>query len=83
MQKMPMEYIRVLGFNEKGREILRSVKKSAALPIITKPASAKKLNEKGRRIFDLEARATDIYGIMMPSAVPKGREWRENPVSLI
>ncbi len=83
MQKMPMEYIRVLGFNEKGREILRSVKKSAALPIITKPASAKKINEKGRRIFDLEARATDIYGIMMPSAVPKGGEWRENPVSLI
>lgn len=38
------QYIRILGFNEKGRSLLNKIKKNSKLPIITKPASYIKLS---------------------------------------
>jgi predicted nucleotidyltransferase len=76
-------YIRVLGFNERGREVLRKMKECAELPIITKPAHARELDETGRRLFELEARCTDLYDLCFETIPTPGREWNTDPVILL
>ena len=56
-------YIRVIGFNERGREILKSVKKCASLPVILKYGDIKNAPEKIKKEYMLEARADDIYAL--------------------
>ncbi len=76
-------YIRVLGFNERGREVLRQMKERATLPILTKPAHARELGEIGRRLFELEARCTDLYDLCFETVPAPGREWNTDPVVLL
>ena len=73
-------YIRVLGFNDRGRELLREMKEKASLPILTKPAHARELEEEGRRLFALEARCTDLYDLCLAQVPVPGREWTTGPV---
>lgn len=73
-------YLRVLGFNGRGREVLREMKEKSVLPILTKPAHARSLPEEGRRLFELEAQCTDLYALTLPHPERCGREWRESPV---
>lgn len=75
-------YLRVLGANERGRALLREMKAKARLPVITKPAHVKKLDGPGRRLFELEARCTDLYQLCRESPGPCGLEWTSNPVML-
>lgn len=75
-------YIRVLGFNERGREVLRQIKECTALPIITKPTHARELDEAGRVLFELEARCTDLYDLCFEQVPAPGREWTCGPVIL-
>ena len=83
MSSMLPPYIRVLAFNERGQEILKKMKKTATLPIVTKPASAKKLPPEARKIFEFEARTTDIYELMYPDNVcGGGGEWTLGPVTV-
>lgn len=51
-------YIRPLAFNECGKELLRSIKKSAALPVAARGAQLK-----SDEIFRLECRGSDIYAL--------------------
>ena len=51
-------YIRPLAFNECGKELLRSIKKSAALPVAARGALLK-----SDEIFRLECRGSDIYAL--------------------
>lgn len=59
-------YLRVLGANERGRLILKQMKKTATLPVITKPAQARQLEENARSCFLREAACTDLYVLAMP-----------------
>ncbi len=76
-------YIRVLGFNETGRDILKEIKKSATLPIITKPAHARELDSAGQALFALEARFTDLYDLCLEQIPAPGREWTQTPILLL
>ncbi|MBQ6757341.1 MAG: nucleotidyltransferase family protein [Oscillospiraceae bacterium] len=71
MQAKPPAYLRVLGFTRRGAEVLHEAKKTAALPIITKPASS-------REALAFEAKCTDIYRLALDSAA--GTEWTTNPI---
>ncbi len=73
-------YLRVLGFSARGQELLKEMKKQAALPILTKPAQAKDLPEPGRRLFQLESRCTDLYDLCRAAPRPAGEEWTRSPV---
>ncbi len=73
-------YIRVLGFNERGRRVLAQMRKTATLPVITKPAHAKRLEGDARRLFELESRCTDLYDLCLETIPAPGREWSSNPV---
>lgn len=56
------QYIRVLGFNGKGRKLLAEARKKATLPILTNPSSYKKMeNPLAQRLFEHEIRAADVY----------------------
>lgn len=76
-------YIRVLGFNGRGREVLRRMKERSRLPIITKPAHARALDETGRKLFELEARCTDLYDLCFANPPAPGREWVTDPVVVL
>ena len=73
-------YLRVLGFNQRGRELLARMKRCAQVPVLTKPAHAKGLSPAGRRLFQLEARCTDLFGLCLPQVPPGGWEWISGPV---
>ena len=75
-------YLRVLAVGQRGRDILRIMKQTAALPVLTKPAHVRELDGICRQIFDIEVRCTDLYGLCLPQIPPGGREWREGPAIL-
>lgn len=71
-QEVP--YIRILGFNRKGREILSEMKKTAKLPVISRYSDIRELNEAGRKLYELECRCTDLYNLGYKQALPCGTE---------
>ncbi len=77
-------YLRVLAANETGRTLLARMRKTASVPILTKPAAANRLGKEARELFALEARAADLYALAYPnlSAASGGSLWREGPVMI-
>lgn len=53
-----LEYIRVLGMNKKGKEILKSAKKLSSLPILTK-------FKNGYKLLNYELKITTIYSMIL------------------
>lgn len=53
--KLPVNYIRVLGFNENGRKLLKQIKRCCQLPIITNPSI------KDYNLLKFDILATDTY----------------------
>ena len=74
------EYIRVLGMNKTGMEVLKKAKKNNSVPIITKAADFKENSPQ----FALDTRATDIA--MLCSPIPQkrigGMDFKTSPVIL-
>lgn len=69
-----LPYLHVLGFNEKGKEILKLTKQTASLPIITQYSQTQTLQTDAKAFFDLEATATDLYYLSTPQPGPCGIE---------
>lgn len=78
----PPPYIRALAMNATGQAVLRRLRGTAALPVITKPASVRRLDARARRIFDLEAAAGDFYALGFRAEEDRagGGEWRKSPI---
>ena len=77
-------YLRVLAANERGRALLGQMRKTAALPVITKPGHIRRLSKEAQRVFDQEARCGDLYALAYPDlgqAVPE-RGYTVSPVML-
>ena len=77
------QYIRVLGFNEKGRELLSKINKAANLPVIIKTSNFSNSNNLLlKRMLELEALTTDIYvlGYKNPGFRYSGQEYTENVI---
>ncbi|MDD4188746.1 MAG: nucleotidyltransferase [Eubacteriales bacterium] len=75
------QYIRILGFSEKGRSLIALSKKKASLPIIVKPSNFKdSINPHLSRMLALEAHATDIYVLGYEGAEYRlgGQEYTSN-----
>ena len=75
-------YIRVLGFNERGQALLKEMKKTASLPVITKPAHARKLEGEAREQFEREALYTDLYDLCFDNITVPGREFTTDAVRM-
>ncbi len=62
LQKNGPLYIRVLGANSKGLEILAKTKNKATIPIITKFSNHRKIKSKKlNQMIEIDKKATDIY----------------------
>jgi predicted nucleotidyltransferase len=77
----PPPYIRVLAMNERGRGVLRDIKRKSALPVLTKPAQANDLEARAKAMFLKEAAATDFYVLAYrePANRAGGFEWTASP----
>ena len=81
--KLPasVPYLRVLAANETGRALLGRMRKTARLPVITKPAAIRSLSPDAHRLFETESRAADLYALAYPELTEAcGSLWRQNPV---
>ncbi len=75
VNKYGPQYIRVLGFTEKGRKLLSYMKKTTSIPIITTPSMYEKflqgddyeINvELYKKMFLYDIKASDVYAILYP-----------------
>lgn len=75
-------YIRVLGFNHRGQELLKKMNRTASLPFFVKPAHSRRLSSQAQVLFALEDRFTDLFGLCFPTPRPGGLEWTTNPIMI-
>lgn len=73
----PVAYLKVLAFNDKGRQLLKTLEKTCSLPIVTKASDGKKISPKH---FELECRASDVYSFCMKQKRDSGSEYTHSPV---
>ena len=74
---LPPPYIRVLGFNERGKDMLREASGRASLPIVTRPCEIAELGGRAAEIFALEAKATAIFNLTLPEKRPANTEYTD------
>jgi len=57
------QYVRILGFNDKGKELLSLISRTSSIPVIVKTADFIKLPDRQlqKRMLQIEALATDMY----------------------
>ena len=72
------EYIRVLGFNKTGEEIISECCKTSKIPIILKASEVKDLSEKAQKMFEVESKATDVYFLSLNKPQECGFEYKAN-----
>lgn len=83
-QKGP-QYLRVLGFSSKGKELINKMKITSRIPIITKAAHYKKIKSPFlKKMFEYDILATDIYSLAYknPKKREQGRDFFMNPIIL-
>ncbi|ABQ47293.1 MAG: hypothetical protein XD64_0647 [Thermotoga sp. 47_83] len=87
------QYIRILGFTEKGRKILSLMRKKAKLPIVTNMSLYRKVLEKtdlpvDKQLFfeqiDLDVRTTNFYSMFFPAVEQRcgERDFSIHPIFL-
>ncbi len=79
----PVPYVRILGFNAKGREILARMKETALLPVSDSLAYLRKLGGDAEMFAQEEARSTDLYLMGLPSLLPCGYDYTAPGVRLL
>ncbi len=65
-------YIRVLGMNQRGQEILATA--HPTLPLLTRSSQLAQLSEQAQRVFRLEEVATDLHALTLPVPQPSGTD---------
>lgn len=70
-------YLRVLGFNSRGREILQLAKQNARLPIVTRAGDFSALGGRAGALFALECRSTDQFALASPAPRACGLEYTQ------
>lgn len=72
-------YIRILGFNDTGRNLLSEMKKTADLPIITKYSQC---SDDIKEYFEKECLYTDLYNLGYKKPLPCGTEQRARIITV-
>ncbi len=69
-------YARLLAFSERGAEVLKIIKKTSSVPVITKKTDFDNLSDDGKYVFDKERKAAEVYSMMMPDPSDFGAEFK-------
>ena len=72
-------YTRVFGFSERGRELLRTIKRTSSLPILTKTADWVALSGEARKQAEFSLSADRFFGLSLPSPRPASDAYRGSP----
>lgn len=70
-------YLRVLGMNERGKEILARAKRSAGVPAGVNFADLYRLSPPG---LELDLRAEELFALASPVIQPRGRDFTERMI---
>lgn len=74
-------YLRVLGFNEKGQELLKEIKNQSEMPILTNTnTNITRLDPRQRRCFDFDCLATDLFSLYQEKELHCGQDFTKNPI---
>ena len=81
LTKQTPPYMRLLAVNEKGRVYLRQLEESP-IPLVTKPAVIRTMDENAQKVFAIGALAHDLYTLQFVTNSDKkaGEDWRKGPV---
>lgn len=71
------EYLRVLAFNDKGRDILKLSKPN--LPIITNGKQYQPVTDLAKRHWELDTYAADLYNLLYKPVKASGEQLRKTP----
>jgi predicted nucleotidyltransferase len=75
-------YLHVLGFNDRGQEVLRRMRDTAKKPVLMRASGLRTLSPAAQTIYRLNACATDLFALAMPQKQPCGMEQTKNVVRL-
>ena len=67
-------YVRVLGFSKSGEKHLKTVAKASG-KIVLCVSEIKELGSDAQKVFESECKATDLYALSLPKALPCGLEY--------
>ncbi len=82
-QQRPVPYLRILGFNFTGEQLLKKMNTTATLPLIINVASGyKNLDSSAKEIFDIDLRATDIRTVFEKSPTPCGADFTNGIIKI-
>ncbi len=77
-----VRYLRVLGADDVGLALLRRMKQTASLPVVTKPAHGRTLTGQAREDYLAARRCDDLWALCLEHPRPTGECWRRGPVLL-
>ncbi|AEE91595.1 conserved protein of unknown function [Tepidanaerobacter acetatoxydans Re1] len=62
------QYLRVLGFTQKGALILKKMNSKATVPVITRASEYKNLNQSAKIMFEKDLLSSDVYSLVYKNA---------------
>ena len=74
LSKIP-PYLRVLGFNKTGEELIKQNAKRSPIPVCLRCSDIQSLSPDAQYVFTLENRATDLYALSFKNPLPCGMEF--------
>lgn len=77
-----LPYVRVLGMNDRGAEILRAAKESSKVPVGSSLAELGALSETAKYFAEKEALSEDIWQTLLPSPGPCGKAYTEKFIKI-
>lgn len=80
--RQSVPYIRVLGFNRKGREILSKMRGTATVPVSDSLAYLGKQGGNAGRFAEKEAFSTDLFRLGLPMILPCGYDYNVDSIRL-
>ena len=73
-------YIRVLGFNKKGEEIIKKIAKNSSLPLIINSKQIASLSGFAKETFLKQSKINDIYQLCQNNPTESGKELTYQPI---
>ncbi len=73
-------YLRVLGASLRGISLLRQMKQTATLPVITKPSHGRLLPPPADALYLQNRRIDDLWGLCLERPLPVGSCWCKSPI---
>jgi len=68
-------YIQILGYNNTGKELLSEISKKSPIPLLVSSKDLKKLDDFGKKVFEVESTSTDLYSLAFDLPLNCGNEF--------